>query len=60
MPQLSAAVLRATPSMTSAIASIRRAAFACAVFVAANPRSRADKSVRVIATAIETSMLRRE
>ena len=58
MPQLSAAVLRSTPSMTSASASIRRAAFASAAFAAAARSARADRSVRVIATAIETSIFR--
>ena len=55
---VSAALLRATPSSTSAIASIRRAAFESFAFDAASLSSRADKSVRVIATAIETSVFR--
>ena len=58
MPQLSAAVLRSTPSSTNASASMRRAALASFAFAAEARSSRAEKSVRVIATAIETSMLR--
>jgi hypothetical protein len=46
------------PSSTSAIASIRRAALESFAFDAANLSSRADKSIRVIATAIETSVFR--
>lgn len=56
--QLSAAVLRSTPSSTGAIASMRRAALASFAFDAAARSARADISVRVIATAIEPPMLR--
>ena len=46
------------PSITSAIASMRLAAFASFAFDAEARSSRAERSIRVIVTAIETSMLR--
>jgi hypothetical protein len=46
------------PLQHHAIASIRRAAFESFTFDAASLSSRADMSVRVIATAIETSIFR--
>src|SRR5215204_2275038 len=55
MPQLSAASSRDRPSKTSAIASIRRAALASRVRAAARRKSPADRSRRVIATAMSAS-----
>ena len=52
MAQASAAASRDQPSSNSAIASIRRAAFASCVRAAASRRSAADTSKRVIATVI--------
>ena len=47
-----------SPSGTDVIAGMRRAALASHAFAAAARNSRADKSVRVIATALKTSILR--
>src|SRR3712207_2215252 len=55
MPQLSAASSRDRPSKTSAIASIRRAALASCVRAASRRKSPADRSRRVIATAMSAS-----
>ena len=55
IPQVSATVLRTTPSITSA--SSRRAAFASFACDAAAPRSRAYRPRRVIVTAIEISLV---
>src|SRR5215208_2440623 len=55
MPQLSAASSRDRPSKTSAIASIRRAALASRVRAASRRKSPADRSRRVIATAMSAS-----
>src|SRR5215216_3409888 len=57
MPHWAAASPRGRPSSTSAIASIRRAAFASRVRAAFRRRSAADRSVRVIATAIPASRI---
>src|SRR5215217_7166872 len=57
MPHWAAASPRGRPSSTSAIASIRRAAFASRVRAAFRRRSAADSSVRVIATAIPASRI---
>src|ERR687898_3457586 len=57
MPHWAAASPRGRPSSTSAIASIRRAAFASRVRAASRRRSAADRSVRVIATAIPASRI---
>src|SRR4051794_29001022 len=55
MPQLAAASSRDRPSKTSAIASIRRAALASRVRAASRRKSPADRSRRVIATAMSAS-----
>src|SRR5215207_8538995 len=55
MPQLAAASSRDRPSKTSAIASIRRAASASRVRAASRRKSPADRSRRVIATAMSAS-----
>src|SRR5918995_7065430 len=55
MPQLPAASSRDRPSKTSAIASIRRAALASRVRAASRRKSPADRSRRVIATAMSAS-----
>ena len=55
MPQLVAASVREWPSSTSAIASIRRAAFASRVRAACRRRSAAVNSARVIANDMPSS-----
>src|SRR5215468_7609535 len=56
MAQASAATFLDQPSSTSAIASMRRAAFASCVPAAASRSSLADRSERVIATVIVASI----
>lgn len=53
MPQASAAVLRSTPSRTSASASIRRAAFASRLLLAARRNSVEVRARLVIAKAAD-------
>jgi hypothetical protein len=59
MPQASAAASRECPSSARAIASIRRAAFASRLRAASRRNSAADRSCRVIATAIPASRMKR-
>lgn len=57
MPQVCAAVVRSAPSIISAIASIRRAAFEPLLFDDALRSAGAAISVRVISTVIKASIL---